>query len=375
MPKIFVSSVIKNSRVYRIVVDGQQRISAILSFLNNDFSLLAPYEGPFLNFRFSDLPKDVQEMILQYRIDFNEAVEYTEEELREIYSRLNKYSLALTKQELRRADFPGVFLDLAEELAIVDFLEDAKLFTVANRRRLADVEFISEILAGLIAGPQNKKEELDSFYLKYAHWDRSSVENIRSRFTNVIDNLGLLFGDARSMTATRFRQKSDFYSIFLSIDHLLSNGASLESKSLNSLQEDLSLLTKAIEPESEIPDFRTYAIRCVSQANTVQSRRWRQGFLTSILSGTFFNKPPEGDAALLFYRCLDHFFWGEPMCPTIKECSICNDIIRSDFFIGWIPSTTNFQISNAVYFHKKCNHAGYYLLNVPDANSEPNFLV
>ena len=43
MPKIFVSKAIKDMRTYRSVIDGQQRITTILSFLNNGFKLEDPY--------------------------------------------------------------------------------------------------------------------------------------------------------------------------------------------------------------------------------------------------------------------------------------------------------------------------------------------
>ena len=121
MPKVFLASSIKEDRVYRIVIDGQQRISSILDFINNGFTLSKPFDSdsPYYGKFFFQLPENIRNDFLQYRIDFNEAIGFSEDEIREAYSRLNKYSVALTKQELRRADFPGDFLDLAEHLASV----------------------------------------------------------------------------------------------------------------------------------------------------------------------------------------------------------------------------------------------------------------
>ena len=45
IPKIFLATTLKNERSYRVVIDGQQRISAILEFLNDGFSLDPPYRG------------------------------------------------------------------------------------------------------------------------------------------------------------------------------------------------------------------------------------------------------------------------------------------------------------------------------------------
>lgn len=377
MPKVFVSSVLLNGNVHRIVVDGQQRISAIMSFLKDEFSLAEPYSGPYRQKLFSELPIEEQNRILQYRIDFNEAIEYTEAELREIYSRLNKYSIALTKQELRRADFPGNFLELAEELATNEFLEESRIFSIANRRRLADVEYISELLAGLIDGPQEKKASLDSFYMQYANWQPTSMNEIKTRFLAAAADIQFIFDPKLSLYKTRFRQKADFYSLLLAIDALKSQGYSIAGKEIIALQEDFKILDEVIEPESIVRDCRTYAIRCVSQANTVNSRKWRQGFLQSILLGTYANKLPIGDSGRLFFRLLDDMHNGDPICPAIHSCAICGEDVSSseDYSFGWPKEELSFQLSNACIIHSSCSseESTFNLLQVVDSEKEPLF--
>ena len=128
------------------MIDGQQRIRAILSFIGNEFCLSNPYDGEYKDMFYRDLPDEVKEDFLSYKIDVNEIRNASEEIVREIYSRVNKYNIALNKQELRRADFPGQFLKVSEELSQHRFFEDSKIFTIANRRRMGDVEYISELL-------------------------------------------------------------------------------------------------------------------------------------------------------------------------------------------------------------------------------------
>lgn len=381
MPKVFVSSIIKEMQVHRTVIDGQQRISTILSFLSDDFNLTAPYEGEHYGKHFSELPAPVQAAVLQYRIDFNEAIEFTDEELRETYLRLNKYAVALTKQELRRADFPGSFLTLSEQLASLDYLEESRIFSIANRRRLADVEFISELLAGLIDGPQDKKDTLDNFYLSYANWDPIKEESIKNRFLSVIDDLKKIFQVNLKLPDTRFKQKADFYSLFLAIDELKQLGGSLIDTSMNYLREDLELLDQLIEPESSTRDLRAYAIRCVSQANTIGSRRWRQGFWRSILSGTYQKRPPDGEAAILVGRLFEDFDDDSASifeCPPPNwSCPVCEIEIesgRDNFRVGWLKNEKVFQISNAIHVHEQClEKEDIYSLSQENLNREPEF--
>jgi len=360
MPKIFLSAVIRENRTYRIVIDGQQRIRAILDFLDNQYKLQPPYVGEHEGLTFAELPQETQEEFLQYSIDFNEAINSSDDELREIYSRVNKYTIALTKQELRRADFPGAFLDLSEELALDDYLDTSHIFTTANRRRLGDVEYISELLAGLLDGPQEKKQTLDTFYQNYSSWPAKNVLEIRNRFIKVIENLQIIFSeDSFSISQTRFRKKADFYSIFLAIDSFLQEGHSLEGKELIWLREDLKMLEYNIEPNSHVKALSEYAIRCVSDANSGSSRSWRTLFLSNFLAGTYLAKPPSIDVGQLYSEIDEDLRWGQGMCPDgVNECYICELEIEGkfskDFIIIWPEDSSVFQLSNAGWVHVNC---------------------
>ena len=110
MPKIFLANTIRDGSTYRVVIDGQQRINAILEYLSDGFALDDPYVGDEKGKKFSKLDKDYQNRFLSYQIDFNEATNPTDKEVRDVYARVNKYTVPLNKQELRRADFLELFL-------------------------------------------------------------------------------------------------------------------------------------------------------------------------------------------------------------------------------------------------------------------------
>lgn len=375
MPKAFVSSAIRDGQVYRTVIDGQQRISSILAFLEDKFSLETPYSGEHKGSFFSQLPEDVRNEFLQYRIDFNEAIGFSDDELRETYSRLNKYAVPLTKQELRRADYPGAFLEMAEELAAHDFLEAARIFSVANRRRFADVEFVSELLAGLISGPQEKRESLDTFYLNYSAWEANDADQVKCRFLACLGDLEVLFPHDRPIGSTRFKQKSDFYSLLLAIDELRSDGGSLDGVDVEQLRMDLRMLDFLIEPESAAPDCRDYAIKCVSQANTYGSRRWRMDFLKAILGGTYLRQPPSGDGAILYYRLStgNHGPFGP---PTVNQCGVCNEEVARGgaLQIGWTRDSDVFQIHKSSYIHSECvDLSKWHVISAPASDDSLTF--
>lgn len=353
MPKMFLWNEVRNEHTHRQVIDGQQRISAILAFLRDEFALDEPYVGPYQGKKYSELPKPVRDKILQYKIDYNEAIGFSEDEVREVYSRVNKYSLPLNKQELRRADFPGRFLELSTDLSLNDFLDEARVFTVGQRRRMGDVEFVSEVLAGMLEGPQDKKGDLDYFYARYAEWDPAAEATVRAEFEAVLADFQTIFAAERlPLAKTRFKQKSDFYSLFLTVHEFHRSGYSLDGKDLEPLRGDLRLLDRNIAPESEIDILSEYAIKCVSQANTIASRSWRKNFLMGILSGTYRARRPDEpvrETYEVMATQLDHSADGK----LFEQCETCGkpfgDHGDHERTLDWRADATVFQLSNACW--------------------------
>ena len=370
MPKILVVSSMRDDKTYRVVIDGQQRLRAIIDFMKDGFSLDNPYLGKEKGKKFSELDEETRKIFLRYRIDFNEATDISEKEVREVFSRVNKYTVQLNKQELRRADFPGKFLTVSEELAKDSYFNNIRIFTPANVRRCTDVEYVSELLSAMIGGIQNKKEKLDNFYMKYADWDKEEQDKTVTRFKQTIKELKVIFGreSSKHISKTRFRQKSDFYTLFLAIDGFVKKGNSIKEKDISYLQKDLMILQENIAPESLFSICSEYAIKCVSQANSLSSRRWRHGFIKSILSGSYVRERDIDDKRI-FYKICEGLYGPDVYgyCPApVIECDVCNKEITGDYLneclIAWPLSDTTYQISNLCWIHRSCKTSPDWLI-------------
>ncbi|MBD8625172.1 DUF262 domain-containing protein [Pseudomonas sp. CFBP 13727] len=366
MPKIFVSKAIKDMRTYRSVIDGQQRITTILSFLNDGFALEEPYSGPYGGKKFSELSEGIRDDILLYSIDFNEASGLAPEELREVYARVNKYLVPLNRQELRKADFPGEFLRVTEEMANLDALDEMGLFNATARRRSLDVEYVSELLAAQLKGISDKKNAIDECCRDYATWPSTESAAARSEFEGAIADISNIFDSTYPMKKTRWKQKADFYSFFFAVLSLRRSGFVLPAD-LSLLRQDLTLLDARIAPTSEVPALSKYAVYCVSQANSASSRNWRMALIRAILRGTYAaamddeeqRKIVSGTASDLRFA-IDPTFNGDG-CPPAEGfvCGGCDGFDEGETSLGssvlyWPAGSTVFQLSNSKWAHARC---------------------
>lgn len=282
MPKLYIETLVNNRGTYRIVIDGQQRITAILGYLNDEYAMPTSYtfSQEWRGKKFSEVTPEMQNIFLNYQLNINNLVNPTEEEVRDLYSRVNKYTVQLNKQELRRADYPGNFINLAEKLVRLNFFDEARIFSAAMTRRMKDVEFIEELMMILLEGMQDKKKKIDDFCERYKHMDKK--EEFEKDFKAIISDISLLFTDEKGrmyISNTRFNQLTDFYTIFAVIAKLKADGKIIDKGKTLEVQKMLDELNEKIRPYSNNQEYSEYALHCTSDANSLVSRKWRYEFM------------------------------------------------------------------------------------------------
>ena len=185
----------------RSIVDGQQRIGALVSFINNEFPLRKSYlddkEASYVNKKFSDLSPEDKNKIWKYSFTFRIMMEdVSREDIVALFLRLNSTDKSLNPQELRNAEFNGLFLQTAQEIANYDFWNKYKMFTVDSIRRMGDIEFISSLLIFLrfgIASEVTQKainDAYDLFDKEYAEAesDKDIIQRILKEIEKIIEN-------------------------------------------------------------------------------------------------------------------------------------------------------------------------------------------
>lgn len=100
------------------VIDGQQRITALVKYLKNEFALSGLQELNELNGkRYKDLPKDIQKKLKSSSLSTISLLKQSSDLKYEIFARLNQGAVKLNPQELRNCVYRGSFNNMLDEIA------------------------------------------------------------------------------------------------------------------------------------------------------------------------------------------------------------------------------------------------------------------
>lgn len=223
IPKIYMRQRLdpQTKKIIREVVDGQQRLRSVLSFLKDEFAIdKAHGEDDHGGAKFSELDQDVQDDISAYEFVIDLLPNISDDEIYDIFARLNTYSYKLRPQELRHAKYFGDFRTCAYKLAneFTTFWVENKIITKVGMLRMDEAEFVSDLLITISDGIKEKsKKVIDHYYGEYDDRfpSRSTYEH---RFRQTMDIIGGIMGD--SIPTTNFKNTRLFYPLFCAVYHM-----------------------------------------------------------------------------------------------------------------------------------------------------------
>jgi hypothetical protein len=278
-------------RTVKHVIDGQQRTQAIYDFFSDKFSI-SLRNSEYYGRRFSTLDEDQQLRFLDYGLAADTLTNAGDEEVREIFRRLNSYNVPLNKQELRHATHQGEFKWFVNDLTIIysQALKDLGVVSEAQINRMADAEFLTDVLVALENGIQTgSPKKLDDIYTKYdkrldkRHELQRFIDNAMSDLMSINDLL----------RDTRMRARHNVYTLLLAFGNARVPQTQLQqelnfdtSRMLDDAQmvrENLSALANALDeweaekevtgrPLSPVGTFAEFVQASIEGTNTMKAR-------------------------------------------------------------------------------------------------------
>ncbi len=189
------------------VIDGQQRLTAFFSFLDNRF----PNEKTFrltglevfteLNHKtFLDLEERLQDKIRYYEVRTITILSDSDPDLKfAIFERLNTGSVPLNDMELRNCIYRGPYMDLLKKLAKDPLFKNIIGIKDANRR-MRDVELVLRFAAFYHVTYLKYQPPMKSFLNrdmeKFQFISEDEANKLKDAFKNSVQIIYSLFGDS-----------------------------------------------------------------------------------------------------------------------------------------------------------------------------------
>ena len=219
MPKVYLRKAInpKTKLMAYEVVDGQQRLAAIIDFIEGRLRLSQKHNREFGDNTFSELPDSVQRNFLQYEISTEIMENASDSEVLQMFERLNSYTLPLNRQEKRNAEFFGYFKQTAYKLAAeqssLDAWRNLRVFSNRQIARMAEVELTSDVLLAIIDGISDITAITKAYY-KYDERFQAR-EFAEDTFRKTLSFIAKELPEV--VRKTRFRNRAWFYSLMVAV--------------------------------------------------------------------------------------------------------------------------------------------------------------
>lgn len=157
------------------IVDGQQRIDAIIGYIMGEYKLASRYlleeeiKESHGNKFFAELSPDAKTAIWTYKlsvVDIDKS--WSKQQITNMFYRLNLTNYSLNDQEKRNSR-QSAFGDKAEALATHDFWKQYKIFSANDARRMNDTTYCCSIFILADAGvvDQTDKRTINDYYDDY----------------------------------------------------------------------------------------------------------------------------------------------------------------------------------------------------------------
>ena len=220
IPAIYVrySLDLDRGKTVREVVDGQQRVRAILEYCLDDFP--AKHPDTTSKRTFSQLSRTQREKFLLTAIPVGYLLGATDADVIDIFGRINSVSKSLNAQEKRNAAFSGEFKQFCLEQASsrVELWRTLNIFSANDIARMIEVQFISDLTLNLLEGLSDfNSRNLDRVYRKYEE-SFPHHDEVTRRMDRLFDFIVSI--DPPMIRDTIFNRQPIFFSLLLIIDSL-----------------------------------------------------------------------------------------------------------------------------------------------------------
>lgn len=211
IPKIYLNQLEQDNFE---VVDGQQRLSCIYKFYDNDISLSEEVSEEYGGLYYNELPDKIKDIFDDYEIDLVILEDADDHELRELFARLQLGKPLNTGEKLNA--IPGKMRDFATHLTQHEFFTSR--ISLKNTR-FSHLSVCGQLCILAVKGIDNHKfADIERFFKSNANFDAKTEDG--RRIERLLDYLCQIFSEDNRI----FRNRASITTIFTVLKDLDNSG-------------------------------------------------------------------------------------------------------------------------------------------------------
>ncbi|MBI4965285.1 MAG: DUF262 domain-containing protein [Desulfomonile tiedjei] len=259
----------------REVVDGQQRIRAILEFVDGVF--VASHPAHTHKVKYSQLKRTEAEHFKLTSISVGYLLGATDGDVIEIFGRLNSVAKTLNAQEKRNARFSGEYKQFCLRQAAhrLPMWRSLNIFTANDIARMAEVQFVSDLALNFLNGLSDYSQiRLDKIYKQYDE-EFPRQEEIKQKFEDVFSGLAEIKPTA--IRDTSFRRQPLFFSLCVAL------GVAQQRLPPDKLESALHAIDEILSADIPLSDRKReealFVTACTASTQRIKQRQIRDSFI------------------------------------------------------------------------------------------------
>lgn len=208
-PEIYIAQSgidLETFQAQQVVVDGQQRLSTIISYINGEL----PCKKIL---RYSALDNQQKAAFLNYNVVVRDLKDASSDTIKEVFRRINLTQYRLNDIEINNAIYEGEFISTAKD--ILNHLDNGSfpLFSDNELNRMGDLNYILMIMATLEEGGYFAGNTMTGEYIVKYDDSYENAETMKDKILNLFHVIETFNLDTDSM----WYRKSNFFTMFVEL--------------------------------------------------------------------------------------------------------------------------------------------------------------
>jgi len=294
-PEIFIATGEIDTRSMKrknLLVDGQQRISTLREYVQGSPDLILKTVTPY-----AELDEKDKAKFLDYPVAVRDLGQVTEDQIKDIFARINSTDYALKAMERLNAQFSGEFKQFCERLSRDAFFDRHNVFTLADFRRMRDLDFCV-ILTITLMSTYYHRDSLNEEYLRRYNDSFPQAKTIEKQLQEVFAFIEQCGFDKRC----RVWKKTDLFTLIVETHSLLLKSVPLDpdnvAKKLIDFYAEVDKMFRMEGTDEELAEKSRNVFRYLKAATKATNDKYarvdRAEVIGAILQSTVKSKAAKG---------------------------------------------------------------------------------